>query len=101
MFSAGSCTITTVTPLESSPRSSFSTIHAPLPSLNSAVQHVLALLYWGIPLPQTTGTDKYVSLDQRNRLICARFATGETLEALAQDMGLSHQRVHQIIHRWC
>jgi DNA-directed RNA polymerase specialized sigma subunit len=62
---------------------------------------VLELLYWGIPFPQTPVTDKHVSLDERNRLICARYAAGETLQAIAQELDTSYQRVHQIIHRWC
>jgi DNA-directed RNA polymerase specialized sigma subunit len=53
------------------------------------------------PPAQTPVIEKYVPLDERNRLICARYAAGETLQAIAQDLGLSHQRVHQIIHRWC
>jgi DNA-directed RNA polymerase specialized sigma subunit len=62
---------------------------------------VLELLYWGIHLPETPVTDKHVSLDERNRQICARYSAGDTLEAIAQDCGLSHQRVHQIIYHWC
>ena len=46
-------------------------------------------------------TNKHVSLDERNTEICTRYAAGETLEAIAQDLGVSHQRVHQIIRRWC
>lgn len=74
---------------------------APVPSLNIAIQRVLELLYAGVPLPEYPVTNRQVSLDERNRLICARYADGETLQAIAQDLGLSHQRVHQLIHRWC
>ena len=74
---------------------------APLPSLNAAIQRVLARLYWGISLPETPVTDKQVSLDEHNCLICARFAAGETLQTIAQALGISHQRVHQIVQRWC
>lgn len=74
---------------------------APLPSLNSAIQHVLELLYADMPLPEIPPTDKHVPLLERNRQICERYVAGETLEEIAQDLGLSYQRVHQIIRRWC
>jgi DNA-binding NarL/FixJ family response regulator len=74
---------------------------APVPSLNAAIHWLLEQLYVGIPLPETPVTDKHVSLSERNRQICARYAAGATLEEIAHDLGLSHQRVHQIIHRWC
>jgi DNA-directed RNA polymerase sigma subunit (sigma70/sigma32) len=77
------------------------TTAAPVPSLNSAIRRVLDLLYTGIPLPEKPVTEKHVSLDERNRLICTRYAADETLEEIARDLGLSHQRAHQIIHRWC
>jgi hypothetical protein len=74
---------------------------APLPSLNFAIQHVLELLYSNIPLPEVPLTDKHVSLSERNQQICERYVAGETLEEIAQSIGLSHQRVHQILRRWC
>jgi hypothetical protein len=58
---------------------------APLPSLNSAIQRVLDQLYWHIPLSQSPVTNKHTSLDERNIEICARYAAGETLEAIAKD----------------
>jgi DNA-binding NarL/FixJ family response regulator len=73
---------------------------APVPSLNTAVRWLLDRLYEGIPLPETPVTDKHVPLSERNRHVCARYAAGETLEDIARDLDLSHQRVHQIIHRW-
>jgi DNA-binding NarL/FixJ family response regulator len=73
---------------------------APVPSLNTAVRWLLDRLYEGIPLPETPVTDKLVSLSERDRHICARYAAGETLEDIAHELGLSHQRVHQIIRRW-
>lgn len=72
-----------------------------IPSMNTAIRRVLDLLYHGIPRPTQPVTDKQVSLNERNRLICACYAAGETLEAIAQEMGISYQRVHQIIRRWC
>jgi DNA-binding NarL/FixJ family response regulator len=74
---------------------------APLPSLNSAIQHVLELLYWNAPFPEVPLTNKHISLSERNQQICERYVAGETLEEIAQGLGLSHQRVHQIIRRWC
>ena len=73
----------------------------PLPSLNSAIVLTIELLYWEIPLSETPITDKYVALSERNRQICARYEAGEKLEAIAKDLGISYQRVHQLIHRWC
>jgi hypothetical protein len=73
---------------------------APLPSLNSAILHVLELLYWDIPLPETPLTGRHASLSERNQQNCERYADGVTLEEIAQDFGLSHQRIHQIIRRW-
>jgi DNA-binding NarL/FixJ family response regulator len=74
---------------------------APVPSLNAAIHWLLERLYWGILLPESPVTGKHVSLSERNRQICTRYAGGATLEEIARDLGLSHQRVHQIIHRWC
>jgi DNA-binding NarL/FixJ family response regulator len=74
---------------------------APLASLNSAIQCVRYLLYWNIPLPEVPLTDKHISLSGRNRQICERCMAGETLEEIARDLGLSHQRVHQSVRRWC
>ena len=62
---------------------------ASLPSLNAAIQRVLDLLYYDIPLPQMPVTDKHVSLDERNRQICAYYTAGETLEVLAEAFALS------------
>jgi hypothetical protein len=33
--------------------------------------------------------------------ICTRSAADETPEAIAQGYSLSHQRIHQIVQRWC
>jgi hypothetical protein len=74
---------------------------APVPSLNTAIHWLLDRLYRGIPLPETSVTDKHVPLSERNRHICAHYAAGETLEDLARELGISYQRVHQIIRRWC
>jgi DNA-binding NarL/FixJ family response regulator len=74
---------------------------APVPSLNAAIHWLLDRLYEGIPLPEVPVTDKHISLSERNRHICTRYAAGETLDDIARDLGLSHQRVHQNIRRWC
>jgi DNA-binding NarL/FixJ family response regulator len=52
---------------------------------------------YSIPLPETPVTDKHVSLSERNRQICVRYAAGETLEEIAREFDISHQ----IIRRWC
>jgi hypothetical protein len=73
-----------------------------MPNCSTAAIHwLLEQLYWDIPLPETPVTDKHVPLSERNDHICARYAAGETLEVIARDLDLSHQRVHQIIQRWC
>jgi hypothetical protein len=73
----------------------------PLPSLNTAIWRVLKQHYQGIPLPTLPVTNKHISQAARNQLICSRYISGATLEQIARDFGLSHQRVHQIIQRWC
>ena len=73
----------------------------PLPTLNSAVNRLLDRLYWGIPLPQKPITEKHIPKDERNDLICERYANGESLESIGAAFELSVQRVHQIVHRWC
>ena len=52
----------------------------PLPTLNFAVNRLLDRLYWGIPLPQKPVTEKHIPKDERNDLICERYAEGESLE---------------------
>jgi Mor family transcriptional regulator len=74
---------------------------APLPSLDSAIFRVIEQLYWGVPEPQMPVTDKHVSHAERNAQICHRHTAGETLEVIAREMGLTPQRVHQIVKRWC
>ena len=74
---------------------------APLPSLNAAAYRLLDRLYWGSPLSQKPITEKHIPKEERNDLICARYAEGETLESIGAAFGLSVQRVHQIVHRWC
>lgn len=72
-----------------------------LPSLNFAVSRLLECLYLGIPLPEQPTTEKHISKEERNNVICERYSAGETLESIASTFGLSIQWVHQIIHRWC
>ena len=72
----------------------------PLPSLNAAANRLLDRLYWGIPVPQKPLTEKHVSKETRNDLICERYAEGDTLESIGAAFGISVQRVHQIIYRW-
>ena len=69
------------------------------PSLTplQAVQHVLARLYQGIPLPSTLQPNKTQKQSERNAEIRQRHAAGEALFMLAQAFGISKQRVHQIV----
>jgi hypothetical protein len=46
-------------------------------------------------------TEKHISKEERNHLICERYTAGGTLESIGAAFELSVQRVHQIIHRWC
>jgi hypothetical protein len=66
----------------------------PLPSLNAAAYRLLERLYWGIPLPPKPITEKYIPKEERNALICERYAEGETLESISATFALSIQRVH-------
>ena len=72
-----------------------------LPSINSAIERVIEQLYAGIPLPTQPIIVKHLSKSERNAEICDRYSEGETLEELADEFGLSHQRVHEIVLRWC
>ncbi len=65
----------------------------PLENLAQAVQTVLARLYFALTPPTAAELVK-----ARNELIRQRYAAGETLRELSQAFGLSHQRIHQIIH---
>jgi hypothetical protein len=71
-----------------------------VPSLRVAIRRMLRQLYRGIPLPSLPVSKKHLSFDDRNRQICTRYHAGDTLEEIACDFALSHQRVHQIIQRW-
>jgi hypothetical protein len=73
----------------------------PLPSLNVAAYRLLEHLYWSIPLPPKPITEKHIPKDKRNALIRERYTAGETLGSISITFGLSVQRVHQIIRRWC
>ena len=67
------------------------------PELNSvagAAFSILKRLYTTPLLP-----DKAMLKTERNKLIRERYATGETLERLAGEFGVSFQRVHQIVHQ--
>jgi len=72
-----------------------------LPSINTAIECVIAQLYLGIPLALQPTTEKHLSRSERNTEVCTRYSQGETLEAIAKAFNLSHQRIHEIIHRWC
>jgi len=73
----------------------------PLPSLNTAVGWLLEHLYDGIGLPQKPVTEKHISKAERNQQICSRYALGDRLEAIADDYGVSVQRISQLLRRWC
>jgi hypothetical protein len=62
---------------------------------------VLDKLYTGIPLPLQPITEKHLSKSERNSEICEHFSSGDTLDEIADDFDLSHQRVHEIVRRWC
>mgnify|MGYP002403098336 CR=1 FL=1 len=72
-----------------------------LPSINDAIERVIEQLYAEIPLPSHPITEKHLSKSERNAEICERYWGGETLDEIAEDYQLSHQRVHEIILRWC
>jgi len=63
-------------------------------AVSDASFNILKRLYRTPPLPE-----KALLKTERNKLICERHATGETLERLASEFGISFQRVHQIVHQ--
>jgi hypothetical protein len=63
-------------------------------SVNSAVSYILEKLNSRPPLPDPTLTTR-----ERNIIIRARHAAGVSQAELAQQFGISYQRVHQIVHR--
>jgi DNA-directed RNA polymerase sigma subunit (sigma70/sigma32) len=64
-----------------------------LKSVNSAVAYILAKLN-SLPVqPDPTLTTR-----ERNIIIRARYAAGESQANLARQFGISYQRVHQIVH---
>lgn len=69
-----------------------------LPSLNTAIQRVLDLLYAGIPRSTKPVIQKHISKSERNQQLRTRYAAGESLADLARNYDLSDQRVFQIIH---
>jgi hypothetical protein len=69
-----------------------------IPSMNTAVQRVLDLLYLGIPRPTQPVLPEYLSKLERNEQIRARYAVGETIADLARAYQISDQRVFQILH---
>jgi hypothetical protein len=72
-----------------------------LPSLNSVVNRLLERLYDGIGFPQKPVTEKHISKDERNQQICSSYALGDRLETIADDYGVSVQRISQLLRRWC
>jgi len=54
--------------------------------------HLLRLRY-SPPNPKLT-------IRERNKLIRARFAAGESQADLARDFGVSYQRIHQILNQY-
>ncbi|GAB4574673.1 MAG: hypothetical protein Kow0077_22390 [Anaerolineae bacterium] len=53
---------------------------------------VIALLWASSP------PDEVHTIRERDRLIRARHAAGESQASLARTFGISYQRVHQIVH---
>jgi len=67
------------------------------PDSNAASDASFSILkrLYRTPLPP----EKALLKTERNKLICERHATGETLKHLAHEFGISFQRVHQIVHQ--
>jgi hypothetical protein len=65
-------------------------------TLSQAVQRVLERFYEGFPLPSTLQHNKDPKQSDRNADIRRRYANGESLLDLANEYGLSKQRIHQI-----
>ncbi len=60
-----------------------------------ATFHIIEMLY-DTPFPDTPQTD-HIEKTDRNAEIIARYTAGETGASIAQDYGISEQRVNQII----
>ncbi len=60
-----------------------------------ATFHILEMLY-DTPFPNTPQTDHRNKIE-RNAALIARYEAGETGANLAQDYGISEQRVNQIV----
>ena len=69
-----------------------------VPSMNTAIQRVLDLLYQGVPRPTQPVLPEYLSKLERNQHIRARYADGESIADLAREYKISDQRVFQILH---
>jgi len=72
----------------------------PLHNLEKAVAAILQRLYAFQNPPESPLTHKHISKSERNQQIIEKYRNGSTLEELAAEFGISHQRVHQIIQRW-
>ena len=73
-----------------------------LHDLEKAVAAILQRLYafQGQHSPQTPVTQKHIPKSRRNQQIIERYERGDSLQEIAAQFGVSHQRVHQIIQRW-
>jgi len=78
------------------PPQGFHPISCSTPSRGS--RYIIVVLYLGIPrhlLPKNDQTPRRI---ERNELIRQRYAAGESVAALADEFGISVQRLYQILH---
>ncbi|MEO1164431.1 MAG: sigma factor-like helix-turn-helix DNA-binding protein [Chloroflexota bacterium] len=65
-----------------------------------AVEIILNACYFDIPLPSAPQKNKHVRHKfARNQLIIAQYADGASLSEIADEFGISEQRVHQILRK--
>ena len=82
--------------MSSLPHTGFHSTSFPF-SLAGAVGFILDLLYINSPLPSSPITRRIVAKRYRNQEIRERYALGETLAEIAEDYGISEQRIHEIV----
>jgi hypothetical protein len=63
-----------------------------------ATFHIMEMLY-DTPFPEMPQTDRTSQKADRNAGIIARYEAGETGASIAQDLGISEQRVNQIVRK--
>jgi hypothetical protein len=70
----------------------------PVENVKEASLFLLALLYSSEPLPKHPLSDNPTLID-RNQTIRLRYLNGQSVPSLANEYGVSEQRIYQIINK--